>query len=204
MTVRSRKKNPSPRLAISVRGLKGRQSVRTTFRLPEESIRLIGLAAAHLGLKQKTLFDQLMEDEEVLELLAARAGEMARKERKNESRRQKTFVLSRRSLETLEAVARQRQVPRDLLVEVSIARLAPVMSDEQEKHRKRAALQAELGEAAARLRALEEKAARLLGRDDQAAALIREAARQCRASEERLAELVKSGEELEVFLAEGA
>ncbi len=202
MRASDRGKNSSmaPELLVSAQGLKGRQSVRTTFRLPEQTIKLLGLAAAQLGLKQKSLFDQLVEDRKILDLIAEQAGRMARaREGKNGKRRQKTFVLSRRSLEALDAVARQRQVPRDLLVEISISRLLPVITDEQEKHRKRIALHRELAELASRLSALERKAAKTLGRDDQAASLVREAARQCRTSNEKLAAIIRNGEDLEEF-----
>jgi len=202
MSASDNRKNGSmaPELCISAQGLKGRQSVRTTFRLPEQTIKLLGLAAAQLGLKQKSLFDQLVEDRKILNLIAGQAEKMARaREIKNGKRRQKTFVLSRRSLEALDAVARQRQVPRDLLVEISISRLLPVITDEQEKHRKRIALHREFAELASRLGALERKAAKTLGRDDQAASLVREAARHCRTSNEKLAAIIRNGEGLEEF-----
>ena len=42
--------------------LRGRQSVRATFKLSEGCIEAISIVAAHLGIKQKSLFDHLVED----------------------------------------------------------------------------------------------------------------------------------------------
>ncbi|MEK6194066.1 MAG: hypothetical protein N2F24_07555, partial [Deltaproteobacteria bacterium] len=42
--------------------LRGRQSVRATFKLTEACIGAISIVAAHLGIKQKSLFDHLVED----------------------------------------------------------------------------------------------------------------------------------------------
>ncbi|MFO7496112.1 MAG: hypothetical protein R6X05_10835, partial [Desulfobacterales bacterium] len=39
--------------------LRGRQSVRATFKLTESCINAIHIVAAHMGIKQKSLFDQL-------------------------------------------------------------------------------------------------------------------------------------------------
>ena len=47
--------------------LKKKQSVRATFRLPDEIINLLSVVASQLGLKQKSLLDQLVEDKELLD-----------------------------------------------------------------------------------------------------------------------------------------
>ncbi len=120
--------------ALSAETLKGRQSVRATFRLPDEIIALLGLAASQLGLKQKSIFDQLFEDDQALEKAAARARDC--KALKN-GRRPKTFVLSKKSLLSLNIISQHENVPRDLIVEFSIQRLLPVINAEQEKHQKR-------------------------------------------------------------------
>lgn len=104
-------------------------------------IKLLGMVASQLGLKQKSIFDQLVEDEEILIKVAEGASG---KVSAAEEHRQKTYVLSRRSLEVLDNVARQQNIPRDVLVEVSIKRLLPVMSNEQEKHRKRKLIYGEI------------------------------------------------------------
>lgn len=124
-------------LGLSADSLKGRQSVRATFKLPAEVIELLSIAAAQLGLKQKSLFDQLMEDREILAQVARQAA--AHRSTVAE-RRQKTYVLSRNALVALDAVARGQKIPRDVLVEVSIQRLLPVINAEKEKQQKRKAI----------------------------------------------------------------
>ena len=46
--------------------LRGRQSVRATFRPSEDCIDAISILSAQLGIKQKSVFDHLMEDAQVL------------------------------------------------------------------------------------------------------------------------------------------
>lgn len=110
--------------------LRGRQSVRATFRLSERAIEALSIVSYHLGIKQKSLFDHLLEDMEALNLIAER---FKSEEFDQPNRTQKTFVLSRRTLRSLEQVARSFDTPRDALVEYSIQRLLPVIAKEREK-----------------------------------------------------------------------
>ena len=118
----------------SAEDLRGRQSVRATFKLSTRAIDALSIVAVHLGIKQKSLFDQLIED----------AGSLSHIAREIESddfstlkRVQKTFVISRKTLRSLEDISRQFDAPRDALVEYSIQRLLPVIAREREKHQKR-------------------------------------------------------------------
>lgn len=120
--------------ALSAEALKGRQSVRATFRLPAQVITLLSLVANQLGLKQKSLFDQLIEDREVLAQIARNADSHQAVRHKLQ---QKTYVLSRNSLAALDQTAKIHGVRRDLLVELSIQRLLPVITAEQDKQEKR-------------------------------------------------------------------
>jgi hypothetical protein len=120
--------------SLSAETLKGKQSVRVTFRLPTQIITLLSVTADQLGLKQKSLFDQLVEDRKILEQIAAGAEQYQASE---EQRQQKTYVVSRNSLSSLEYVAKTHGVPRDLLVEISINRLLPVLNAEQKKQQNR-------------------------------------------------------------------
>ncbi len=156
-------------LNISVQGLKGRQSVRATFKLPEHIIKLLGLVARQLGLKQKSLFDQLVENTDVLNEVAATAQSTNLDQ---EERRQKTFVLSKKSLEVLDTVSGLQNIPRDVLVEISIRRLLPIMTAEQEKHRKRIQILQEMETCRDYCRKLSKKAKSLLGSDDQTTILV--------------------------------
>ncbi len=114
--------------------LRGRQSVRATFKLSEGCIEAISIVAAHLGIKQKSLFDHLVEDARSLKSIAR---EIQNIKLTKQGRIQKTFVISRRSLLSLESVSKNFNAPRDALVELSVQRLLPIIAKEREKHGKR-------------------------------------------------------------------
>ena len=121
----------------SSRDLRGRQSVRATFKLTAKAIETMSAVSIHLGIKQKSLFDHLVDDIKALEVIAR---EVQTTKFDEPSRVQKTFVLSRRTLNSLELASVNFQTPRDALVEYSIQRLMPVITKEKEKHQKRKAL----------------------------------------------------------------
>ena len=114
--------------------LRGRQSVRATFKLTEKAIEAISILSIHLGIKQKSLFDHLIEDTESLNFIAQ---ETRSDPRGKGNRIQKTFVLSRKTLSNLDRISRVFNTPRDILVEKSIHRLWPLITKEREKHRVR-------------------------------------------------------------------
>jgi hypothetical protein len=114
--------------------LRGRQSVRATFKLSEGCIEAISIVAAHLGIKQKSLFDHLVEDARFLTSIAREIQDI---KLTKQGRVQKTFVISRRSLLSLENVSKNFNAPRDALVELSVQRLLPIIAKEREKHEKR-------------------------------------------------------------------
>jgi hypothetical protein len=114
--------------------LRGRQSVRATFKLSAKAIEAMSIVAVHLGIKQKSLFDHLIEDAQSLKLIA-REVESDRFNRIG--RIQKTFVISRKTLYSLDETSKRFNAPRDALVEYSIQRLLPVITREREKHRRR-------------------------------------------------------------------
>ena len=121
----------------SSRDLRGRQSVRATFKLTSKAIETMSAVSIHLGIKQKSLFDHLVDDIKALEVIAR---EVQTTKFDAPSRVQKTFVLSRRTLNSLELASVNFQTPRDALVEYSIQRLMPVITKEKEKHQKRKTL----------------------------------------------------------------
>jgi hypothetical protein len=124
---------------LSLKGLQGRQSVRATFQLPENAIELLGLVAAQFGVKQKSLLDQLVEDVTVLARMVGE-DEQVVSGRQRHDRRRKTFVLNKRTLDALDNAARETSLPRDLLLELSIARLQPIVEAERDKFHKRVEL----------------------------------------------------------------
>jgi len=114
--------------------LRGRQSVRATFKLSAKAIETMSIVAVHLGIKQKSLFDHLIEDVQTLKLIAR---EIESERFNTISRIQKTFVISRKTLSSLDETSKRFNAPRDALVEYSIQRLLPVLAREREKHRRR-------------------------------------------------------------------
>lgn len=126
---------------FSLDSLKGMQSVRATFKLPKKTINLLSTVANQMGVKQKSIFDHLAENKVMLHEVADEAQKNREVIRK---RRQKTFVLSRNSLISLDAVAREYQLPRDVLVEFSIKRLLPVIDAEKKRHKNRKILLKEM------------------------------------------------------------
>lgn len=142
--------------------LRGRQSVRTTFKLSERSIGALSILAGQLGIKQKSLFDHLIEDTQALRMIASEFVNVGHATR----RVAKTYVISRKTLESLERVSEQYNTPRDALVEYSIERILPLLVREKEKHGKRKILVEELREYLCRGTELLARAENDLGSDD--------------------------------------
>src|SRR5210317_1233824 len=143
--------------------LRGRQSVRATFRLSEACIDAISILSAQLGIKQKSIFDHLMENAQVLKDMAR---DLENTEFDRHERIQKTFVISRRSLSFLDMISSEHNAPRDALVEYSVRRLLPIIAKERIKHEKRKDLLAEISNHFAKGERLLAKADEMLGSDD--------------------------------------
>lgn len=136
MAQQSEKNGKASLTHLTSSGLRGRQSVRATFKLSYGCIEAISIVAAQLGIKQKSLFDHLAQDSESLSAIA-KAVQNARVQAEN--RVQKTYVISRRSLSLLDEISRAFNAPRDALVEYSVRRLLPLIDNEQKKYEKRKA-----------------------------------------------------------------
>lgn len=121
--------------------LRNKQSVRTTFKLREKTINLLKVSAKLLGIKQKTLLDQLLEDERAVGLLAEDAATYYRNE--NDCR-PKSFVLSKKALDKIENASSCYDVPRNFIVELSVSRLASHIDSLAETHQKRRSLLKEI------------------------------------------------------------
>ncbi len=148
---------------MTMEDLKGKQSVRATFRLPQQAIDLLTVIAGQLGIKQKSLFDRLVDDAQTLEQVAREGRDYSEE---GVERRQKTFVISRSSLLLLNDVAKREKITRDLLVEISIKRLLPVMETEIDKHKKRKTLLEDMKTHLNQAKLLLKKTEDLLGTDD--------------------------------------
>lgn len=121
--------------------LRGRQSVRATFKLTNDCIEAISIVAAMLGIKQKSLFDHLFENTDILSSIAEKFSN-ARMQTGN--RTQKTFVMSRNALLSLDDIAKHFNAPRDVLIEISVQRLLPIIANERKRHEKRKAIFAQI------------------------------------------------------------
>jgi uncharacterized protein (UPF0147 family) len=152
---------PLPR--TSTADLMGRQSVRATFKLTEGCIEAISIVAAHLGIKQKSLFDHLVED---ARLLRSIAREIQHIELTKQNRIQKTFVISKKSLVSLDNVSKDFNAPRNALVEYSVRRLLPIIANERKKHNKRKEIFGEIASHFKEGENLLQKIGNLLGFED--------------------------------------
>jgi len=180
----------------SLSELRGRQSVRATFKLSGKAIEAISVAAAHMGIKQKSLFDHLIDD---VESLAVVAREMESKRFLRLKRVQKTFVLSRRTLCSLEEVSKDFETPRDALVEYSIARLLPVIEEERKKHEKRKKILEEIGDYLEQGEEISEKVENALGEEDMLSEKLKGAVSTLRGAYETMASFVEKGKVIEQF-----
>ena len=143
--------------------LLGKQSVRATFRLSERAIDAISIVAGHLGIKQKSLFDHLIDDARALHSIAENIRNI---DFPKFTKVQKTFVLSRRTLNSLETISKTSGAPRDALVEYSIQRLESIIETERKKYSIRQKIATELETKLEENQKLLENAREVLGSDD--------------------------------------
>ncbi len=176
--------------------LRGRQSVRATFKLSERAIEAMSIVAVHLGIKQKSLFDHLIEDMHSLKLIAR---EIKPERFSSLNRVQKTFVISRKTLSNLDETSRRFNAPRDALVEYSIQRLLPVINRERERHSKRKEVLQDMTDLLENGLKLFEKSRLLLGEDDPVSIRFESAVRSLANAQGHVKDFVKKGEIIEEF-----
>jgi hypothetical protein len=179
--------------------LRGRQSVRATFRLSEACIDAITVLSTQLGIKQKSVFDHLMEDAQVLKDLAR---ELANIEFNRSECIQKTFVISRRSLSFLDTISNEYDTPRDALVEFSVRRLLPIIAKERKRHEKRKHLFSEIANHFEKGEHLFSKADEMLGADDPIVNKLRAAMSVYKNAHDDIADFVERGKIIEEFQLE--
>jgi hypothetical protein len=153
----------SPATGPTVLDLRGRQSVRATFKLSQKAIDAIGLVAVHMGIKQKSLFDHIIEDMDAMEKLA-RSIRLPQFEKI--PRRQKTYVMSRRTVDALSEVSKALDMPHDALVEYAVHKLESVIQSEKRRHEERKKLAADVMAHFEKGEHLYRSVAQSLGKDD--------------------------------------
>ena len=176
--------------------LRGRQSVRATFRLSERAIDAISIVSVHLGIKQKSLFDHLIEDTESLNVIAQ---EIQSDLTERGNRIQKTYVLSRKTLSSLERISKIFDTPRDALVEYSIQRLLPLIARERKRHRARKEILKDFGQYIDHGRKILRKSKEVLGEDDPVSDKIEAALVSLMNANSQLESFVERGEIIETF-----
>ena len=176
--------------------LRGRQSVRATFKLSERAIEAMSIVAVHLGIKQKSLFDHLIEDVKSLKLIAR---EIESERFSALSRIQKTFVISRKTLSCLDETSKRFNAPRDALVEYSIQRLMPVINRERERHRTRKEILGDMTELLENGLELLQKSRSLLGEEDPVSVKFETAMRSLVNTQSHVKDFVEKGEIIEAF-----
>ena len=176
--------------------LRGRQSVRATFKLSPKAIEALSIVAAHLGIKQKSIFDHLIEDAKSLMLIARKVdGESL----KDLERVQKTFVISRKALISLEKTAQKTDASRDTLLEVSLQRLLPIISRERDKHNRRKRMLHEIRSFLDNGIELLAKSEADLGKDDPTTVNFKSAIKALTAAQKATSAFVNKGEIIENF-----
>ncbi len=183
-------------ITLTADELKKKQSVRATFKLPQETISLLSLAAKQLGLKQKTLFDQLTDDPSTLTQMVKEFRGVVEDKK---GRQQKTFVVSRDALLSINTTAKQQKISRDRLVEISISRLLPIITMELKKHNKRKEIMADMQEHLLNGEKILRKADKLLGNDDQVSEMLEKQQQLARKNIAEIVVLIEHGAAMEAW-----
>ncbi len=119
---------------MSAMALKGKQSVRTSFKLSDACIHAISIVTTQLGIKHRSLFDYLVEDAESLETIAK---EIVNRNHTPDGGIQKSYIISRGALSILDTKCQRLNISRDALIELSVRRLLPIIEKEIESQRRR-------------------------------------------------------------------
>jgi predicted DNA-binding ArsR family transcriptional regulator len=176
--------------------LRGRQSVRATFKLTNDCIEAISIVAAQMGIKQKSLFDHLFQDTDALSTIAEKYSN-ARLQSVN--RVQKTYVLSRNSLLSLEDIAKHFNTPRDVLIEISVQRLMPIITTERQRYAKRKAVFSKISRHLEEGRKLLNTAYAELGEEDQLTDRLTAAMGMYESAFKQMSNFMERGKGIEAF-----
>lgn len=176
--------------------LRGRQSVRATFKLTNDCIDAIGIVAAQLGIKQKSLFDHLFQDADTLSSIARKVKNA---QLRASDRVQKTYVMSRSALLQLEDIARHFNASRDVLIEFSVQRLLPIIANERKRYKKRKEIFMQIQQHLEQGRRLLKTAYAELGEDDPLTDRLTAAMGVYESANKQIAAAMEKGKEIETF-----
>ncbi len=170
--------------------------MRATFKLSAKAIEAMSIVSVHLGIKQKSLFDHLIEDAQSLKHIAR---ELESEKFQRLRRIQKTFVISRKTLSCLDETSKQFQAPRDALVEYSIQRLLPVIAQERARHQSRKEILKDLNRYLGDGLKILQKSGKLLGEDDPVFLKLELSMKTLLNAQRNIAAFVEKGELIEDF-----
>lgn len=176
--------------------LKGKQSVRTSFKLSEGSIQAISIVATQLGIKHRSLFDYLVEDADSLEALAK---DIVNKEPTGKKGSQKSFIVSRETLRVIDGLCEKLKISRDMLIELSVRRLLPIIEKEMEGHRKRKEVLELVNNHYQESRKLLDTIKKSVGTEDPVYKAYQTAVAACRQVKKQINEIISKGRVVEGF-----
>jgi hypothetical protein len=156
-------RNDAPLESKNFEDLLGKKSVKATFRLKPEIILVLSILSAQLGIKQKSLFDYLLEDMNALHEIA---GTSLTGRFDKAKRIRKTLVLSQKALSALKVAAEQSSTSRDDIVERLIQRLLPVFENERIRQGEREKALVKIKEHFNQGKTLIHEIRRLVGKED--------------------------------------
>jgi hypothetical protein len=176
--------------------LRGRQSIRATFKLSSRCVDAIQILGSHLRLKPKSLFDHLVQENATLETIAT---EIKKLPADNAPKITKTYVISRDAAETLNTVAAKRKISRDDLVEISIGHLIPLIQKEQIRHDSRKMLLKKMQDGLHREKKLLQDMVSGLGESDPMCSRMQNAVSSYEKMVLEMAEFIEKGKNIEKF-----
>jgi hypothetical protein len=176
--------------------LRGRQSVRATFKLTNVCIEAISIVAGQLGIKQKSLFDHMFQDTASLRSLAKKLNQVRLK---NADRIQKTYVLSRSALVCLEDIAKNYNASRDVLIEYSVQRLMPIIATQRKRYTQRKSIFKHIRKHFEEGRQLLQKAYSELGEEDPLTERLTAAMGGYESAFKQMAQLIRKTSDIEAF-----
>lgn len=156
-------RNDAPLESKNFKDLLGKKSVKATFRLKPEIISVLSILSAQLGIKQKSLFDYLLEDMNALHEIA---GTSLPGRFDKVKRIRKTLVLSQKTLSALKVAAEHFSTSRDDIVERLIQRLLPVFENERIRQAEREKALVKIKEHFNQGKTLIHEIRRLVGKED--------------------------------------
>ena len=176
--------------------LKGKQSVRTSFKLSEYCIQAISIVATQLGIKHRSLFDYLVEDADSLEALAK---DIVTKEPAEKKGSQKSYIISRETLQLIDNLCEKLKISRDSLIELSVRRLLPIIEKEMEVHRKRKELFELVNNHYQESRKVLDSIKKSVGAEDPAYTAYQATVAACRQGKKQFNEFISRGKVIEGF-----